>query len=149
MEDLFPGLKERAHNAIFKDWKLDISKRSSIHALFFLHGAAFVKEGGYLGLLTHSSWVDVDYGKYLQEFFLKHFKIMAILEPQLEHWFPVVDVNTSITILQRCNSKAKRAKNVVKFVQMKAPLLDFLPKYGSEEERLAAFERWVERVEAT
>ena len=149
MEDLFPGLKERAHNAIFKDWKLDISKRSSIHALFFLHGAAFVKEGGYLGLLTHSSWVDVDYGKYLQEFFLKHFKIVAILEPQVEHWFPVVDVNTSITVLQRCGSKSKRTKNVVKFVQMKAPLQEFLPKYGSEEERLAAFEKLVERVEAT
>jgi type I restriction-modification system DNA methylase subunit len=149
MEDLFPGLKERAHNAIFKDWKLDISKRSSIHALFFLHGAAFVKEGGYLGLLTHSSWVDVDYGKYLQEFFLKHFKIVAILEPQLEHWFPVVDVNTSVTILQRCNSKSKRSKNLVKFVQMKALLNEFLPAYSSEEERLAAFEKLVERVEAT
>jgi len=148
MEDLSPGLKERAHNAVFKDWKLEVSKRSSIYALFFLHGAAFVKEGGYLGLLTHSSWVDVDYGKYLQEFFLKHFKIVAILEPQVEHWFPVVDVNTSITILQRCSSKAKRAKNVVKFVQMKAPLLDFLPKYGGEEERLGAFEKFVERVEA-
>jgi len=148
MEDLFPGLKERAHTAIQKDWKLVVSKRSSIYALFFLHGAAFVKEDGYLGLLTHSSWVDVDYGKYLQEFFLKHFKIVAILEPQVEHWFPAVDVNTSITILQRCSKKAERSDNVVKFVQMKAPLLEFLPKYGGEEERMAAFENLVERIKA-
>jgi len=148
MEDLFPGLKERAHSAIRRDWKLEVSKRSSIYALFFLHGAAFVKEGGYLGLLTHSSWVDVDYGKYLQEFFLKHFKVVAILEPQVEHWFPAVDVNTSITILQRCNHKAERSNNIVKFVQMKAPLLEFLPKYGGEEERMAAFENIVSRIEA-
>ncbi|MFH1486917.1 MAG: N-6 DNA methylase, partial [Chloroflexota bacterium] len=148
MEDLYPGLKERAHNAIRRDWKIEVSKRSSIYALFFLHGAAFVKEGGYLGLLTHSSWVDVDYGKYLQEFFLRHFKVVAILEPQKEHWFPVVDVNTSITILQRCSDDAQRADNVVKFVQMKAPLLDLLPKYGSEEERMVAFERLVKRSEA-
>jgi hypothetical protein len=148
MEDLFPGLKERAHAAIQKDWKLEVSKRSSIYALFFLHGAAFVKEGGYLGLLTHSSWVDVDYGKYLQEFFLKHFKVVAILEPQIEHWFPAVDVNTSITILQRCNNKAKRLNNTVKFVQMKAPLLEFLPKYGGEEERMAAFENFVRQIES-
>lgn len=148
MEDLFPGLKERAHNAVKTDWKLEVSKRSSIYALFFLHGAAFVKEGGYLGLLTHSSWVDVDYGKYLQEFFLKHFKVIAILEPQVEHWFPAVDVNTSITILQRCNKKADRSTNLVKFVQMKAPLPEFLPKYGGEEERLAAFENLVQRIES-
>lgn len=148
MEDLFPGLKERAHAAIQKDWKLEVSKRSSIYALFFLHGAAFVKEGGYLGLLTHSSWVDVDYGKYLQEFFLKHCKVVAILEPQVEHWFPAVDVNTSITILQRCNHKVERSNNVVKFVQMKAPLLEFLPKYGGEEERMAAFENLVRRIES-
>jgi len=148
MGDLFPGLKERAHAAILRDWKLEVSKRSSIYALFFLHGAAFVKEGGYLGLLTHSSWVDVDYGKYLQESFLKHFKVVAILEPQVEHWFPVVDVNTSITILQRCNQKVERSNNVVKFVQIKAPLLEFLPKCGGEEERTAAFENLVKRIEA-
>ena len=147
MEDLFPGLKDRAHSAIQRDWKLEISKRSSIYALFFLHGAAFVKEGGYLGLLTHSSWIDVDYGKYLQEFFLNHFKIVAILEPQVEHWFPAVDVNTSITILQRCNKKAERSNNMVKFVQMKAPLSEFLPKYGGEEERMMAFENMVRQIE--
>jgi len=148
MEDLFPGLKERAHGAIQRDWKLEVSKRSSIYALFFLHGATFVKEGGYLGLLTHSSWVDVDYGKYLQEFFLKHFKVVAILEPQAEHWFPAVDVNTSITILQRCSKKAARASNMVRFVQVKAPLLEFLPMYGSEQERMAAFENLVQRIES-
>jgi len=147
MEDLFPGLKERAHGAIKTDWKLEVSKRSSIHALFFLHGAAFVKEGGYLGLLTHSSWVDVDYGKYLQEFFLKHFKVVAMLESQVEHWFPAVDVNTSITILQRCNNKAERSNNTVKFIQMKAPLSEFLPRYGGEEERMTAFENLVSRIE--
>jgi len=149
MEDLFPGLKDRAHNAIKTDWKLEVSKRSSIYALFFLHGAAFVKEDGYLGLLTHSSWVDVDYGKYLQEFFLKHFKVIAILEPQVEHWFPAVDVNTSITILQRCNKKADRSNNLVKFVQMKSPLSEFLPKYGGEEEHMAAFEGLVQKIEST
>jgi hypothetical protein len=148
MEDLFPGLKDRAHSAIQRDWKLEVSKRSSIYALFFLHGAAFVKESGYLGLLTHSSWVDVDYGKYLQEFFLKHFKIVAILEPQVEHWFPAVDVNTSITILNRCSKKAERSDNTVKFVQMKALLSEFLPKFGGEEERMAAFEDLVKRIEA-
>jgi methylase of polypeptide subunit release factors len=148
MEDLFPGLKERAHIAIKQDWKLEVSKRSSIHALFFLHGAAFVDDGGYLGFLTHSSWIDVDYGKYLQEFFLKHFKIVAILEPKVEHWFPVVDVNTSVTILKKCDERTERSNNIAKFVQMKVPLSELLSRYGGEEQRLEAFGNIVKRIES-
>jgi type I restriction-modification system DNA methylase subunit len=148
MEDLYPGLKDRAHSAIHRDWTLEISKRASIYALFFLHGAAFVKEGGYLGLLTHNSWLDVDYGKHLQEFFLTHFKIIAILESQVEHWFPAVDVNTSIAILQRCSDTAERDKNLVKFVSVKVPLVKIIPQTADENIRTAALKQLVQRIES-
>jgi tRNA1(Val) A37 N6-methylase TrmN6 len=148
MEDLFPGMKERAHEAILRDFKLEVSKRSSIHALFFLHGAAFVKEGGYLGLLTHNSWLQVDYGKYLQEFFLKNFKIVAVLEPQAEHWFPAVDVNTCVTILQRCSDAQKRDAHLAKFIQIKVPLAELYPRASDEAQRSVFLNDLVARVEA-
>jgi len=148
MEDLFQGLKQRAHQAIYRDWKIEVSKRSSIYALFFLHGAAFLKDRGYLGLLTHSSWLDVDYGKHLQGLFLDNFKIVAVLEPQVEHWFPIVDVNTAITILQRCANARERNSNIVKFVQMRVPLADLVPDVSDEDMRQRAIERLVQRIEA-
>jgi hypothetical protein len=36
---------------------------------------------------------------------------------------------------------------MVKFVQVKAPLSEFLPKYGGEEERMMAFENMVRQIE--
>lgn len=148
MEDLFQGLKERAHETIYRDWKIEVSKRSSIYTLFFVHGASFLKEDGYLGLLTHSSWLNVDYGKHLQELMLRNFKIIAILEPQVEHWFPVVDVNTAITVLQRCENTQERDSNLAKFVQIKVPLADLVPSVSDENVRQAALERLVKRIEA-
>jgi len=148
MEDLFQGLKDRAHRAVYRDWRVEVSKRSSIYALFFLHGATFLKPRGHLGLLTHSSWLDVDYGKHLQEFFLKNFELIAILEPQVEHWFPVVDVNTVITILRRCANARKRNSNLVRFVQIKVPLANLVPDISDEGLRKAALERLVDRIEA-
>jgi hypothetical protein len=148
MEDLFPGLKERAHNALYLDWKVEISMRASIYAHFFIHGAAFLKEGGYLGLVTSNSWLDVDYGKHLQEFFLNNFKIVAILEPKLERWFPDAAVNTDITILQRCSDKDKRDANLVKFVQIKVPLAQLIPQTADEEARQKALDNLVQEIEA-
>jgi len=55
------------------------SKRAGIHAYFFVHGYKFLKENGYFGFIVSNSWMDVDYGKGLQEFFLKHYKIIAIM----------------------------------------------------------------------
>lgn len=147
MEDLYPGLKDRAHSAIHRDWALEVSKRSSIYALFFLHGAAFLKEDGYLGLLTSNSWLDVDYGKDLQKFFLENFKIIAILESKVERWFPDAAVNTAITIMQHCPDKAERDSHRVKFVYLKVPLAQLIPT--DEKLRFRAIEELIEQIEGT
>jgi len=49
-----------------------ISKRAGIHAYFFVHGTKFLKEGGKFGFIVSNSWLDTNYGRGLQEFFLKH-----------------------------------------------------------------------------
>ena len=65
----------------------NISKRAGIHAYFFVHGTKFLKENGRFGFIVSNSWLDVDYGKGLQEFFLKNYKIIAIIESKVERWF--------------------------------------------------------------
>ena len=105
----------------------DLGKRAGIHAHFFLHGWKFLSEGGRFGFIVSNSWLDVDYGKFLQEFFLKHYKIVAIIESKVERWFEDADINTCIVILEKCSQKKMRDDNLARFVYLKKPLTDFIP----------------------
>ena len=104
-----------------------LSKRAGIHAYFFVHGTKFLRDGGMFGLVVSNSWMDVDYGKGLQEFFLNNYKIIAIIESKVERWFEDADVNTCIVILQKCKDKSERDENLVRFVYLKKPLRYFIP----------------------
>ena len=57
-----------------------ISTYADLYVHLFFHAACFLKLGGWMGIVTSNSWLDVNYGYELQEFFLRHFKITAILE---------------------------------------------------------------------
>ncbi len=105
----------------------DISKRAGIHAYFFIHGTKFLKNEGYFGFIVSSLWLDSDYGKGLQEFFLKNYNIITIIESKVERWFEDADINTCIIILQKCNKLKQRNNNVVRFVYLKKRLSELIP----------------------
>ena len=116
----------------------EISKRAGIHAYFFVHGTKFLQNGGRFGFIVSNSWLDVDYGKGLQEFFLKNYKITAIIESKVERWFEWADVNTCIVILEKCKDKKERDENLVHFVYLFKPLSYFIPP---------AQEMWQKQIE--
>ena len=105
----------------------EISKRAGIHAFFFVHGWKFLHEGGRFGFIVSNSWLDTDYGRGLQEFFLKNYKIVAIIESKIERWFSEADVNTCIVILEKCSDQTKRDQNPARFVYLKKKLREFIP----------------------
>jgi type I restriction-modification system DNA methylase subunit len=122
----------------------EIGKRAGIHAYFFVHGTKFLRDGGGFGFIVSNSWLDVDYGKGLQEFFLKYYKIITIIESKVERWFEEADINTCIVILQKCKDKKERDENLVRFVYLKKPLRHFIPPaqdmWEKQVERLKAIE---------
>jgi len=123
----------------------DISERAGIYAYFFVHGAKFLQNGGRFGFVVSNSWLDVDYGKGLQEFFLKHFKILAIIESKVERWFADADINTCIVILEKASGESRqreRDDNTVHFAQLLKPLRHFIPPAES------AWDRQVARLQA-
>lgn len=108
----------------------DIPRRAGIYAYFFVHGAKFLRNGGRFGFVVSESWLDVDYGKGLQEFFLKNYKIIAIIGSKVERWFEDADINTCIVILEKCagdDRHRERGDNLVRFVYLKKPLRYFIP----------------------
>ncbi len=123
----------------------DISKRAGIHAYFFVHGTKFLKEGGRFGFIVSNSWMDVDYGKGLQELFLMNYKIVAIIESKVERWFEDADVNTCIIILEKCKDQKERDDNLVRFVYLFKPLRHFIPPahdmWEKQKQRLDAIEK--------
>jgi hypothetical protein len=119
----------------------EISRRAGIYAYFFIHGTKFLQNGGRFGFVVSNSWLDVDYGKGLQEFFLKNYKIIAIIESKVERWFEDADINTCIAILEKCSGDDRRHErndNLVRFVYLKKPLRYFIP---------AAQDMWGRQVE--
>lgn len=100
-----------------------LTRRAGLHAYFFVHAARFLREGGRLGFVASNSWLDVDYGTGLQTFFLSHFKILAIVESQVERWFSDASINTCLVILERCTDTAARDDTPVRLVQLQCPLV--------------------------
>ncbi len=123
----------------------EIGKRAGIHAYFFVHGTKFLKNSGFFGFIVSNSWLDVDYGKGLQEFFLKNYKITAIIESKVERWFEEADINTCILVLQKCENKKERDENLVRFVYLRKPLRNFIPPaqdiWEKQVERLNAIDK--------
>ena len=133
MEEYIEEYKNKLIKKIESEWGLSLGKRSSIYVYFMLHGIKFLKEGGRIGYITSNSWLDVDYGKYLQEFLLKNTKIIALIESKVERWFEDADINTVITIAEKCNNENERNNNIVKFVQLKKRLEDIIPTTNKNE----------------
>lgn len=128
----------------------EIDKRAGIHVYFFVHGTKFLKDKGYFGFIVSNSWLDADYGKGLQEFFLKNYKIIAIIESKVERWFEAAEVNTCIIILQKCRDEQERQNHLVRFVYLKKPIQHFIPAaqdlWEKQLQRLQAIDQLIKTI---
>lgn len=148
MELAFPeGYTQRLRGLVEKEWKIPLGGWFSIYAYFFMHGGKFLKKHGKMGLITSNSWLNVDYGRDLQTFFLQNFKIIAVIESKVERWFEDADIITAITILERCDVKEERESNLVKFIQLKKPLSCYIPAVTDEIERWKSIDKLVAYIE--
>ncbi len=150
------GYKEQLiKKALFLDGKLfaHISKRAGIYAYFFIHGTKFLRNGGRFGFIVSNSWLDVDYGKGLQEHFLTHYKIISIIESKVERWFEDADINTAVVILEKASGdkfKKERDEQIVRFTYLKKPLRHFIPlaesMWEKEIGRLEAIDKLIKTI---
>jgi len=122
MRELAPGGDKAALVNRALGGAAHLTRRAGLHAYFFVHAARFLREGGRLGFVASNSWLDVDYGTGLQAFFLSHFKILAIVESQVERWFSDASINTCLVILERCADPRARNDHPARFVQLYRPL---------------------------
>ena len=140
-EQIAEPLKER-YQEISREKGAKLTKRSDIHCYFWPHGLSFLKEDGYLCFITSSQWLDTDYGFRLQDWVLRNFEIVAILESRDEPWFVGARVATTVTILRRQQDPAKRMENTVRFAQLRKPIAEVLAHDGTTAGSVSAANRF-------
>ncbi len=123
-----------------------INQQSDLYVYYLMHTASFLKEGGRLGYVISSSWLDVSFGRDLQDFLLKNFIIIAIIDNHNVRSFETALVNTVILILEKCSKREIRENNIVRFVRVNEeyPNLIGSPTDNDRITRLQAFTHEIE-----
>lgn len=73
--------------------------RSDYYVYFYIYGLSLLNQYGSFCFITSNSWLDVGYGKDLQEFLLQHCHISMIVDNSARRSFSQADVNTIIVLL--------------------------------------------------
>jgi hypothetical protein len=115
----------QAHFPFIK--KLD--KKSDYYIYFYFHGLSLLNDKGTFCFITSNSWLDVGYGKDLQEFLLKYCHIKAIYDNEAKRSFEHADVNTIIALFDSPLSRGVRGvfeiwpalQETARFVMFKRP----------------------------
>ncbi len=107
----------------------EMDKRCDYYVYFYFHGLSLLNDKGTFCFITSNSWLDVGYGRVLQEFLAKYVPIKAIYDNQAKRSFEHADINTVIVVFGAPDSKiiGKRnpnpscLDNIAKFVMFKKP----------------------------
>ncbi len=75
-----------------------LDRKSDYYIYFYFSGLSILNEKGTFCFITSNSWLDVDYGKYLQEFLLRYTPIYAIYDNSAKRSFEHAAVNTVIAL---------------------------------------------------
>lgn len=112
--------------------KLDA--KSDLYVYFYFIGLSLLNHKGSLCFITSNSWLDVGYGKDLQEFLLKHSHIKMIIDNQVKRSFASADVNTIITLFSAPDDRKPWALDKLsRFVMFKVPFEHVLSPVIFEE----------------
>jgi hypothetical protein len=112
--------------------KLDA--KSDLYIYFYFHGLSLLNSKGSFCFITSNSWLDVGYGKDLQEFLLKHGYIKMVLDNQAKRSFAQADINTVIVLLGSPDDRREWALDrIAKFVMFKVPFEHILSPVIFEE----------------
>jgi len=118
--DIKRDYKERLINNIIsingKDKISKFDRKADYYVYFYFVCLSLLKTNGIFTFINSTSWLDVGYGTFLQEFLLKNFRIIDIHDNQVKRSFKSADINTLIISIEKPKSGYDVLDNLVKFV---------------------------------
>lgn len=98
-----------------------ISRRSDLYTYFYVRSLALLNETGVHVFVVSNSWLDVQYGAWLQQVFLEAVPLRYVIENRVKRSFRA-DVNTTITVAHAADPQKKVSPDWrVFFVAVKQP----------------------------
>jgi len=114
-----------------------LDAKSDLYVYFYFHGLSLLSERGAFCFITSNSWLDVSYGRDLQEFLLTRGKLIMIIDNEGRRSFVSAAVNTVIALLGPPeDSRLARPisqGHVARFVMLKVPFENTLSPVIWEE----------------
>ena len=111
-----------------------LGAKSDLYIYFYFHGLSLLNPKGSFCFITSNSWLDVGYGKDLQEFLLKHAHIKQIIDNQSRRSFASADVNTVICLFSAPDEEHGSSLDATaRFVMFKTPFEGVLDPVIFEE----------------
>jgi adenine-specific DNA-methyltransferase len=138
---------------------IKINKRSDLYVYFYYKGLDLLKVNGILCYVSSNSWLDVGYGRELQEFLLRYMHVLMVVDNLIERSFDA-DINTVIVFIKR--PKSVSWDDITKFIAFKIPFEeanrpDILIKIHQTQEKIITEEfrvipktrkeLWIEGIE--
>jgi 23S rRNA G2445 N2-methylase RlmL len=103
----------------------EFDRNCDYYIYFYFYGLSLLNLKGTFCFISSSSWLDVDFGKILQNFLVKFVPIKAIYDNQVKRSFAHASINTVIVffgaplIKNSKNPNPTCLDNIVKFIMLK------------------------------
>jgi hypothetical protein len=105
-------------------YEMDVGKRCDLYVYFFLKGLELLNPKGNMVFISSNSWLDVDFGKYLQEVVLRESDFEYLIDNQAKRSFEESDVNTVISVMGKKTDEILSGET--NFIAFKDPFEDVI-----------------------
>lgn len=97
-----------------------ISGKSDLYTFFYIRGLKLLNPKGVLNYICSNSWLDVEFGAWLQRFLLEKCQIYFIIDNLAKRVFREAGINTIISVI---GAPQRRVRNddLIRFVAFKLP----------------------------
>ena len=102
--------------------KVKINSKSDLYTYFYIRSLRLLNKKGVHVFICSNSWLDVEYGAWLQKFLLDEYETSAIYESSGKRSFNAADVNTIISVIATVDEPQNHN---IKFVNIKSGFEDF------------------------
>lgn len=101
VEELKKGYKQDLIDYVKQAFDVEPGGQIDLYSYFFFKGVDLLEPGGTLVLITSNSWLDTEFGHYIQDLLLRHCQPEYIFDNVAKRSFEEADINTIITTARK------------------------------------------------